>query len=587
MAYCCLISFNEEREKDIDVGKGQSQRGSALKKSVAVIVGLALIAGLGAPYWMGRQIEQHYADYLQQLENFGYIQVDNLQYERDWFEARASYELVLEPELAQAYEQLIAAGMDVEFEEEPLRIFVDDRITHGPFMGALASLEGRIDGSGWLFEQLIQLEDDEAVSRYTAKIGFDQVVVGEWAPMPMTLAAGPLLSDYGLEMRYEIDYQGGEFRFDPAKGEYRSTNRMGQARLEEPTAIHTFESSTSNLVASFPQGVLREVTFASNDGPMLTESRDLEQASDSRIEGQNVEIKLLFDDQGRFEHFSAHLDMQDFESEAPDLYLTMDGLGADIVATRQGLNSWYGHLGLSLDGLAVREQHSPGFTAQSANIRLGLEPESEAHFQVAQLWSANDLRIQGMEEPIAFHVESSYGQLPRTEYDTLWSLIYEAIDSFQLDDPDALLPVFERMEHAGEALVAGRSVLSFKPASFSMGDADIELELEADLLLQDLAAFDESSLLDPENRLDLSVNASALLLHKVARESLRQQYNGMLSGNELDAMAKDVVAGSVEPMLELGVVRREEDGRYTLKLQLQDGQLLMNGEPGEWLLGQF
>lgn len=78
-----------------------------------------------------------------------------------------------------------------------------------------------------------------------------------------------------------------------------------------------------------------------------------------------------------------------------------------------------------------------------------------------------------------------------------------------------------------------------------------------------------------------------MLLHRVSREVLRQQYNGMLSGNELDAMAKEVVAGSVEPMLEMGVVRREQDGSYTLKVQLQDGQLLVNGEPGEWLLEQF
>ncbi|MFQ3788682.1 DUF945 family protein [Halomonas sp. A29] len=569
------------------MGKGQNRKGSFLKRTVVVIAGLAVIVGLGAPYWLGRQIEQHYAEYLQQLQSLGYIQVENLQYERDWFEARASYELILEPEFAQAYEQLLSTSMGLEFGGEPLRVYVSDRVTHGPFVGALAKLEGRAEASGWLFEQVIQLEEEAALSRYDARVGFDQVVQGEWAPMEMVLVAGPLLSDAGLDIRYEADYLGGEFRYDPASGEYKGTNRLGQARLEEPSAIHIFEGSTTNFTASFPQGKLREISFHSDDAPMQTESRDLDQVSDSRIEGQNVEIKLLFDDQGRFEDFTAHFAMRGVESEASDLYLTMDGLGADIAASRQGGNSWYGQLAISLDGLTVREQHSPGFTAQSANFRLGLEPESEAHFQVAQLWSANDLRIQGVEEPIAFHVESSYGQLSRTEYDTLWSLIYEAIGSFQLDDPDALMPIFERMEHAGEALMADRSVVTIKPASFSMGDAGVELGLEADMLLRDLGGLDASLLLDPQNRLDLNVDASAMLLHRVARETLRQQYNGMLSGNELDAMAKDVVAGSVEPMLELGVVRREEDGRYTLTLQLLDGQLLMNGKPAEWLLEQF
>lgn len=569
------------------MGKGQDQRGSALKKTVAVFVGVALIAGLGAPYWMGRQIEQQYAGYLQQLENFDYIQVENLTYERDWFKARASYELILEPEFTQTYQQLLASDMELELEGEPLRIAVEDRITHGPFMGALASLEGRAEASGWLFEQLVQLEDGAELSRYDARVGFDRVVQGEWAPMEMALVAGPLLADAGLELRYAAEYQGGDFRYDPATGEYRSSNRLGTARLEEPTAIHTFEGSTSNLVASFPQGVLREIRFWSDDAPMLTESRDQQQVSDSRIEGQRVEIELLFDEQGRFEHITTHFELQGFESEAPELYLAMDGINADIDASRQGDNSWYGQLGINLDGLTLREQHSPGVTAQSANFRLGLAPESEEHFQVAQLWSANDLRIQGMEEPIGFHIESSYGQLPLTEYDTLWSLIYEAIDVFQLDDPDAVLPVFERMEQVGETLVSGRSVFNFKPVSFSIGDASADLELEADLGFQDFVSFDERMLLSPENRLDLNVNASALLLHKVARESLRQQYGGMASGNELDAMAKEVVAESLQPMLELGVVRRDKEERYSMHLLLQDGQLLMNDEPGDWLLSQF
>lgn len=569
------------------MGNGQKRQGSFLKRLLVIGAGPVLVVGLGVPYWLGQQVEKHYADYLQQLQRFGYIQVENLVYERDWFQASASYELIIEPELAQAYERLLGAEMGLSFDGEPLRIVVNDRITHGPFLGALATFEGRAEASGWLFEQAIHLEEDEDFARYAGRVGFDQVVEGEWEPMAVTLASGPLLNGLGVEMRYQGEYLGGEFRYDSSSGEYRSTNRLGQSRLVEPSAVHTFEGFTTDLVISFPQGVLREIALRSDDAPMSTESRDLQEVGNSRIEGQSVEVKLLFDEQGRFADLVAHLEMQGFESEAPDLYLTMDGLAADFTATRHGDSSWYGQLGLSLDGLTVREQYSPGFTAQSATVRLGLEPESEAHFQLAQLWAAEGLQIQGLEESIAFHVESSYGKLSRTEYDTLWSLIYEAIASFQWDDPEALLPIFERMEEAGEALMAGRSVLAIKPASFSMGDADIELALEADLLLQDIAGFDDSFLLDAENRLDLSVEASAMLLHRVAREVLRQQYNGMLSGNELDAMAKEVVAGSVEPMLEMGVVRREQDGSYTLKVRLQDGQLLVNGEPGEWLLEQF
>ncbi|MDX5377587.1 MAG: YdgA family protein [Halomonas sp.] len=569
------------------MGKGQNQRGIGLKKSVAVTVGVAIIAGLGAPYWMGRQIERQYTGYLQQWENFDYIRVENLTYTRDWFQAQASYELTLEPEFAQAYQRFLTSQTALEFEGEPLRIVVNDWISHGPFMGALASLEGRAEASGWLFEQLVKWEEGAALSHYDARVGFDRVVRGEWAPMEMALVAGPLLTDAGLDMRYAAEYLGGDFRFDLGSGEYRSTGRLGQARLEEPTAIHTFEGSTSSVVAAFPQGVLREITFRSDDAPMLTESRDFDQASDSRIEGQSVDIKLLFDEQGRFEHVTTHFEMQGFESEAPNLYLAMAGLDADFAASRQGESSWYGQLDLALDGVSLREQGLPGLTAQSVSYGLGVEPESETQFQLTQLAATRDLRIQGMDEPIAFHFESSYGQLPRTEYDTLWSLIYDAIDRFQLDDPEAVLPVFERMENAGEALVAGRSAFTLKPVTFSIGDADAAMTLEADLDLESFSALDQHRLLAPENRLDLNVNASALLLHKVARESLRQQYGGMISGNELEAMAKETVAEGLQPMLDLGVVRREDGDRYSLNLRLQDGRLLMNGEPGEWLLGQF
>nr|WP_267956642.1 DUF945 family protein [Halomonas sp. MCCC 1A17488] len=554
---------------------------------MAAVVGLALIAGLGAPHWMGRQIERQYADYLHQFGSLEYIQIENPSYERGWFEARASYELVLEPEFAQAYQRLLAEDMALELEGEPLRIAISDRIVHGPFMGALARLEGRIEASGWLFDQLVQWEEAGALSRYEASVGFDRVVKGEWAPQEMTLVAGPLLSEAGFDMRYVADYLGGDFRYDPTMGEYRSSNRLGQARLEEPGAVHTFEGATSNLVVSFPQGVLREVTFTSDDGPMLSQSRDPAQTGDSRIDGQNVEVQLDFDEQGRFASVDSRFAMRGFEAEEPELFLTLQGIEADFKATRQGETSWYGQLGLNLDGMTVRQQQSPGFEAQSVNYRLDVEPESDSQFRVAQLVASRDLRIQGMEEPIAFHLESSYGQLPREAYDTLWQLVYEAIDVFSLDDPDAVLPVFERIEQASETLMAGRSAFTFKPVSFSIGDADADLSLDADLALEDLDAFDQHKLLAPDNRLDLSVNASALLLHKVARESLRQQYGVMISDNELDAMAKEMVAQGLQPMLELGVVRREEGDRYSLHLQLEDGQLRMNGEPGEWLLGQF
>jgi hypothetical protein len=568
------------------VGNGQKRQGSFLKRLLMISAGLVVVVGLGAPYWLGQQVEKHYADYLQRLQRFDYIQVENPVYERGWFQASASYELILEPELAQVFERHLTTNTGLTFEGEPLlRVVVNDRITHGPFMGALATFEGRAEDSGWLFEQAVHLGED--VTRYAGRVGFDQVVEGEWEPMTITLASGPLLNDMGVEMQAEGEFLGGEFRYDPGTGEFRDTSRLGKFRTVEPSAVHTFEGSTTDLVISFPQGVLREITLRSDEAPTLTESRNLQEVGNSRTEGQSFEVKFLFDEQGRFADLVAHFQMQGFESEAPDRYLSMDELVADFTAARQGDSSWYGQLGLSLDGLAVREQYAPGFTAQSATVRLGLEPESETHFQLAQLWAAEGLQIQGVEEPIAFHVESSYGQLSRTEYDTLWSLIYEAIASFQWNDPDALLPIFERMGEAGEALMEGRSVLTIEPATFSMGDADITLALEADLLLQDIAGFDDSFLLDAKNRLDLSVEASALLLHRATREVLRQQYNGMLSGNELDAMAKEVVAGSVEPMLDMGVVRREQDGSYTLKVQLQDGQLLVNGESGEWLLEQF
>ncbi|PAU77336.1 DUF945 family protein [Halomonas salipaludis] len=569
------------------MGKEQQRRGSVFKRSVVIILGLVLIVGLAAPYWLGQRIEQKYADYLQQLQRFGYIEVENLVYERGWLEANAAYELVLEPEFAQFYTGLLSTAVGQEFEGEPLRIHVDDQITHGPFIGAFASIEGRADASGWLFDQLVQMEVDGSISRYDARVGFDQVVVGEWAPMQMVLTAGPLLSDAGLDLRYDLDYQGGDFRYDPSLGEYRSSNRMGPARLEEPSATHTFEGSTAEFVASFPEGVLRDVMFSSQDGPIVTESRDVEWVGDSRIDAQSVDIQLQFDEQGRFEGFTTRYALQGFEAEEPELFLTMQDMGAEITASRQDETSWYGQLDVSLEGLTLRELDSPSFEVQDMHYRLGLEPESAAHFRVAQLLAASGLRIQGVNDPIALHVESSYGQLPRAQYDTLWGLIHEAVGQFSWEDPDRLLPVFERMERVGEELLAGRSTISVKPFTFSMGEADIDLQLEADMSLVDLAAFENDGLLAPESRLDLSVNASERLLHKMFRESLRQQLGGLRSDSELDAMAKEAVADSLEAMLELGVVRREEDERYSLEAQLRDGQLLLNGEPGEWLLEQF
>ena len=565
--------------------KGRS-RGRGTRIATLLVV-LVVAAGVGAPHWLGRQIEQQHAAYRQQLEGLAYLQVENAAYERGWFSARANYELILDPRLALPLAQLFA---DWDVPEEPFRIGVSERITHGPFMGGLASLEGEVEMSGWLVGEVIAFEGGRPNQRYDARIGYDRVVHGEWEPMEMTVSAGPLLSDLGLNTRYVTDYRGGDFSYDPAAGEYRATHHMGPSRLEEPAAVHTFEGATSHHLMRFSSGVLRELRLQSRDSLTLSERRDVDRPLDTRIEGQTVDIGLHFDDRGRVESIVSHLGIEGFQGQKPDQYLQMDGMALEFTGSRQGEYSWYGELGLAFDGLDMREEGAPGVSLDAMRFQLGLEPESEASLELVTRLLSRELRIQGMDEPLEYQIESRLGQLQRAGYDELWRLFYQAMDEFRFDDPGAALAVLGRMAEAGMAMLGDRSTLTIKPVTLRIGDADLDMALEADIPLQDFALLGEQALFLPGNRLEFSANVSALLVHKIARESIRQQYNGLASppeGKELEAMAKELVADELASMLELGIVRREEGERYTLHLQLKDGALLLNGEPGEWLLGQF
>lgn len=554
---------------------------------ITLLVVLGVVAGVGAPNWLGRQVEQQHADYLQQLAGLTYLQVEDAEYERGWFSARADYDLILDPRFALSLRELFA-GMDVP--EEPFRISVSERITHGPLTGGLASLEGDAAVSGWLVEEVVAFEGDRPDYRYEARIGYDRVVQGEWEPMAVTVSAGPLLSDAGLNTRYVTDYRGGDFSYDPGSGEYRATHHLGPSRLEEPAAVHTFEGSTSHHLARFSSGVLRELRLQSRDSLTSSERRDVDRPLDTRIEGQTVDIGLHFDDQGRFESIVSRLGIEGFQGQKPDQSLQMDGMALEFTGARQGEYSWYGELGLAFDGLDMREKGSPGVSLDAMRFQLGLEPAPEASLELVTRLSSRELRIQGMDEPLQYHVESRLGQLQRAGYDELWRLFYQAMDEFRFDDPDGSLAVLERMGEAGMAMMGDRSTLTAKPVTLRIGDANLDMALEADVQLQDFATLGEQALFSPGNRLEFSADVSTLLLHKLARESIRQQYSGLTpppEGKELDALAKALVAEELASMLELGIVRREEGDRYTLHLQLADGELLLNGESGEWLLGQF
>ncbi|WP_197038288.1 DUF945 family protein [Billgrantia saliphila] len=554
---------------------------------IPVLVALVVAIALGTPYWVGQQVEKRYADYLRQLEAFGYLRVENVAYERGWLSARASYELVMDQELERAYAQMLGSLMTQEIAGEPLRIGVTDRISHGPFTGSLANVEGRLETSGWTFEQLMILEEERPSSHYDASIGFDRVIRGEWRPFEMTLSAGPMLSDAGIDLRYVADYRGGDFRYDPGTGEYRSSTRMGPSRLVEPTAVHTFTGSTGNFTARFPDGVLRELKFHSQESAMVSESREPEPTGESRVEGQTVDIALHFDPEGRFERLASHVGMEGFEATEPDFHMTTDAMGFDLAATRQHGNTWYGELGFDIDGLAMRQGRGPRISAQTMHFQVGVQPESEETFKMVTLTASNDLLVHGMEEGLSFHVETSYGQLRRAGYDTLWDLVYEAIENAGVDDPEALLAIFGRMEQTGGMLMGDRSALSLRPVSFSMGEAGADLELDAELAPHAFAELGKRALLLPENRLELSANVSASLLHKVARESIRQQYSGQVTGSELDTLAKEMVTGQLQEMLEHGIVRREGDDHYSMHAKWQSGALLLNGEPADWLLSLF
>ncbi|EPC00747.1 hypothetical protein L861_13225 [Litchfieldella anticariensis FP35 = DSM 16096] len=545
---------------------------------------LVFVAVLAIPYWMGKQTERKYAEYLQQLDDLAYLEVLSSRYERHWFSARASYDLALSSEFETLVKSLFPAW---QLPNEALLVSVSDRIQHGPFNGGMARVEGHVGFDGGLLASLVEIEAQTTGQGYRASIGYDQVLRGHWEPMHLAVTAAPEWRDMGWDARYVMDYEGGDFSYDPGTGEYHTTGRMKRMLMEDPTGVRTTEDSTSEVVARFSDGTLRELRLESHDSLVLNESRDA--LHPSRITGQSTFLGVYFDDDGRVERFESQLGMDELDTAWPNGRLQADGVSLAFEGTREGEHAWFGSADLGLDAIVVKEQGVPSISLNAMKVSLGLEPEADDALELVAGMSARDIRFKDMDEPVAYDYQLRMGQLRRSAYDDLWQLFYRAVDEFQLEHPEVSPVVLERMNEAAMALVGDRLQLSAKPVQISMGEAGLNLELDASIPVDALMVFgaSEQALLMSDSQVELSADVSADLIHKMAREYLRHDYNEIgyqASDKELTALAKEMVSTDVDALLKQGIILQEGDGHYSTHFQLEGHELTVNGEPADWLL---
>lgn len=569
------------------MGKG-SLRGRWPRILVALSL-LVLVAVLAIPYWMGKQTERKYAEYLRQLDGLAYLEVLNSRYERHWFSARASYDLALSSEFETLVKSLFPAW---QLPNEALLVSVSDRIQHGPFNGGMARVEGHVGFDGGLLASLVEIEAQTTGQGYRASIGYDQVLRGHWEPMHLVVTAAPEWRDMGWDARYVMDYEGGDFSYDPSTEKYHSTGHIANLQMEDPSGVRTSEDSTSEIMARFSNGTLRELHLESHDSLVHTQSRNAMKLMNSRIEGQRAFLGAYFDDDGRVERFESQFGMDNLYAEGADGGVQADGLSFVFNGLRDGEYAWLGEADIGLDALVIKEQGAPGISLNDMKITLGLEPEVDDSLTMVMGMAAQNLMIEEMDEPLAYDYQLRVGQLQRGAYDDLWRLFYQAVDEFQLEHPEVSPVVLERMREEAIALIGDRLQLSAKPVQISMGEADLNLELDASVPLDALMVFGagEQALLMSDSQVELSADVSADLIHKMAREYLRQDYNKIgyqASGKELTALAKEMVAPDIAALSEQGIIRQEGDKRYTMHLRLEGRELMLNGEPANWLLEQL
>lgn len=563
-----------------------ASRGGLVLGAIVVAVAVAL----ASPYFLGRQAERTYMDYLQQLDALDHIRVEQTEYRRGWLRASAQYDIVLDGRLS-----LLITGLFPESPEggEPLRVRVNDDIRHGPLAAgpALAALEGRVRVDGWLFSEFLDAGDGGLEQAYEARVGFDRVVRGSWHPALIQLTSGALLDNEGWEARYSVDHAGGAFTYDLRLGEYQGAVRIGQMRFEDPTGVLMSEGSHSDILARFGAGGLRELSVDTHE-PLTTLEEGVKDAVfTTRIEDQRTRLELGFDQGGRLDSMALRYGAGRMQSETALHAVEANGMTVEMDAVRNGVHAWYGGLEVGMDALQLLSADgvAPDLGAAGVHGALRLEPMGDRGLRALIALSATDMELDLLDEPVSMEYQLSIEELRRSGYEELWRLIYQALDALDLENEQLQGLVGLAFGQAAMEMVGDRPRLRAEPMRLQIGEASGEMALM--LRVQPLAVMmmGGQGLLQPGNELDLRADVAGALLEKVFRIQLRQEFDaaGLTPSKEdLEEMARQSVEEQLQPLLLQGLLIQDGD-RYRMDLRLEDGQLLLNDEPADWLLHQF
>ncbi|MCH8505780.1 MAG: YdgA family protein [Ectothiorhodospiraceae bacterium] len=561
-----------------------------LPVAVVVVVCLLVIA-LASPYWFGRQAEQGHALYLQEIQAIPNVQVRNHRFERGYLESEARYELVAGDGLAQVLEML---GETFELNGELLRVHVVERFRHGPVPGGgslfgAAGIEGEMGVEGSLTSDMLRFDGEAPRQAYQARVGFDGLVRGEMEPLRIELVSGPVLLREKWDARYSLDYRGGEFIHDLKTGRFESTARMGPLRFEDPDSITTSDSSTTRLSGQIVNGRLHDLSVETHDPLTVIEHRGAQPVSRMELEDQRTTLSVDFDASGRLEGIDGTWRRAALRGQGDEQALLTEDVSSVFEASREGEHAWFGGVSGGIGRLAMDENGEVVASGRDLVMGLHLRPADAELFQLEFELAGEDVRGGGL-EPMGLEMQMRLGELRRSGYEDLWRLGYQVMQGFRLDQPDMPPGVLMAMSQAALEMVGDRPHLLVEPVRFRQGEASSDLALEARLQLLGMMMLGMPGVLQPGNEFRFSADVAPQLVESGVRQYLQQQTaaSGMvLSDRELDEMTDEMIRSEIGPAVEQGMIRLDENGRYHLSLELGDGQLLLNGEPADWLMQNF
>ncbi|MCC5858254.1 MAG: DUF945 family protein [Ectothiorhodospiraceae bacterium] len=555
-----------------------------------VLIVLLVAVAMASPYLFGRQVERAYADFLRQLDGLEHVRVEQTHYRRGWFESAATYEVLLDDPLRRFVIQMADAPGDAQ---EPLRVRVRDQIRHGPLADgvAVAAISGTASTEGWLLDQLLVFPGAAPIQAYHARVGFDRVVQGDWKPLQLDMTSGPLLAEAGWEMDYSLTYDGGVFRYDLRRGEYVGQVRLARMRLQDPGGVTVSEGSTSDFRARFQGERLREFTVETHEPLTVREENIEDQVYTTHLRDQRTRLDLGFDHQGSMELIDLRYALERIQAESPLHDMAATSVQVEFAGKRNGDHTWFGGVTLALDALHLesRDTEMPGFTAGGLQGGVRFEPSPGDTVRMVTHVNAEDVIVQGLSEAASLEYRFGLEELQRPAYDQLWRTVYQVIEHVVDGDPESLPFFATDMSQSALALLGERPRLRVDPLRVALGDADGTLSLTVRAQPLELLMLGAQGLLLPDNELELHGSVAPGLLRKLLRVQLRQEFETAgiePSEEELDAMAAQAVAEQLQQFVMQGILVRDGD-RYTFRLLLDDGRLLLNGESADWLIQRF